>query len=654
VRRVGLLNSEFLILNFYNHLVLQRALAVLLISGAAQGVFAQPRPAVTFTRDIAPLLFTHCATCHRPGGSAASSLLTFDEARRRARQIVTMTASHAMPPWKPESGFGEFEGERRLTDPQIALFQRWVEDGLQEGKHADLPKMPEWPSGWELGPPDLILTMPEYTLRAGGPDMFRNFVIPVPTASNRFVRAWEFHPGNRVVHHATMQVDTEGASRRFDEQDPDGGYEGLIAPSARAPDGFFLDWAPGHRPSVAVEGTAWPLPKASDLVMMLHLRPSGKEEKVQATIGLYFSDTPPAKVPVMVRLNRQDLDIPAGERQFRTTDSFTLPVDVDVYTVQPHAHYLAHEMRGTARLPNGTIKPLIYIKAWDFDWQDVYHYASPVFLPKGSTLSMDFTYDNSSGNVRNPHTPPVRVTYGQQTSDEMAELWFQVVPRNASDRAALTRSLSAKVLPEEIKGRQMMVAKDPGNVALHDDLALMYVESGRTAAAVDEFRVSLKLRPDSAAARFNVGAALLAAGDRRGARPYFEQALQADPAHAMAHNDLGALLQADGDLPGAMAHYRQALQLAPNDAEIQLTAGVGFATTGDRASALAHLREALNLKPDWPNAQAALASVIADSPASTTEDLKYALTLAERAVEATGGKNAAFVDILAATRRAQK
>src|SRR5262249_51186212 len=153
----------------------------------------------------------------------------------------------------------------------------------------------------------------------------------------------------------------------------------------------------------------------------------------------------------------------------------------------------------------------------------------------------------SSNNVRNPHAPPVRVTYGQLTSDEMAELWFQVVPRNPPDRAALTRSLYAKVLPEEIKGRQMMAAKDPSNVALHDDLALMYIEAGRASAAVDEFRVSLKLRPDSAAARFNVGAALLEAGDRRGARPYFEQALQADPGHAMAHNDLGALLLADGD-----------------------------------------------------------------------------------------------------------
>ena len=625
------------------------------LSGALPPAVAAPAASpATFNKDVAPILFSQCAACHRPGGSAASNLLTFDDARRRARQIAAVTASRTMPPWKPEPGFGEFAGNRRLTDQQIETFQRWIEGGLVEGAPADLPRQPEWPSGWELGTPDLVLTMPEYTLRAGGPDMFRNFVIHVPTAVSRFVRAWEFRPGNRVVHHATMQIDTEGMSRRYDEQDPESGYEGLIAPSARAPDGFFLDWAPGHQPAVAVPSTAWPLPKDSDLVMMLHLRPSGKVEKVQASIGLYFSETRPAQLPVMLRLTRQNLDIPAGESGYRVTDSFTLPIDVDVYTVQPHAHYLAHEMRGTARLPDGAIRPLILIKQWDFDWQDVYHYAAPVFLPAGSTLSMDYTYDNSSANPRNPHAPPVRVTYGQQTADEMAELWFQVVPRDPQQRAALTRSLYAKVLPEEINGRQMMIAKDPGNVALHDDLALMYVEAGRTASAIEEFKTSLRLRPDLAATRFNVGAALLAAGDRRGARPYFEQTLEADPNHAVAHSNLGALLQADGDLSAAMSHYRRALDLAPADAEIQLTAGVGYAATGDLTAALTHLREAIHLRPDWPNAQAALASVIASSPASTPDELKYALALADRAVQLTEGKNAAFLEILGTVRRAQR
>ena len=211
----------------------------------------------------------------------------------------------------------------------------------------------------------------------------------------------------------------------------------------------------------------------------------------------------------MLRLTRQDLDIPAGDRQYAISDSYTLPVDLDVFTVQPHAHYLAREMRGFARLPDQTIKWLVYIKRWDFDWQDVYQYSAPIALPAGATLVMEYTYDNSTGNRRNPHVPPKRTTYGQQTSDEMAEMWFQVVPRSARDRAALSASLTAKVLREEIKGRRAMLAKDPGNVALRDDLAVMLADIGDAGAAAQEFAATLRLRPESAAARYNVGAALL-------------------------------------------------------------------------------------------------------------------------------------------------
>jgi mono/diheme cytochrome c family protein len=216
--------------------VVSRLRVLFVVTAALSGILpAVVRPAaspVTFNKDVAPILFSQCAACHRPGGSAGSTLLTYDDARRRARQIAAVTASRTMPPWKPEPGFGEFAGNRRLTDEQIETFQRWVDGGLVEGARADLPRQPDWPSGWELGTPDLVLTMPEYTLRAGGPDMFRNFVIHVPTGVSRFVRAWEFRPGNRVVHHATMQIDTEGSSRRFDEQDPEPGYEGLIGASA--------------------------------------------------------------------------------------------------------------------------------------------------------------------------------------------------------------------------------------------------------------------------------------------------------------------------------------------------------------------------------------------------------------------------------------
>ncbi len=628
-------------------------LVCLSVASLALTVRAQTPRRVTFSRDIAPILFRECATCHRPGGSAASDLLTYDAARGRARQLAAVTAARVMPPWKPEAGYGSFEGVRRLNDEQIALFQRWIDDGLEEGERADLPPRPAWPSDWERGEPDLVLTMPAYTLRADGPDMFRNFVVAVPGGARRYVRAWEFRPGNaRAVHHATMQVDSTGSSRRFDDQDDRAGYEGLIAPSARAPEGFFLDWAPGHRANQAADGTAWPLPADSDLVMMLHLRPTGKEERVQASVGLYFSETPPTRLPVMLRMTRQDLDIAAGVTAYRTADAYTLPVDVVMYTVQPHAHYLAKEIRGTAQLPGGTVQPLLLIKHWDFDWQDVYHYEPPLAFPAGTRLSMEIIYDNSAANVRNPHSPPRRVTYGQQTSDEMGELWFQVVPRNSADRDALGRSLVAKILPEEIKGLRMMLAKEPTNVALHDDLAMLYADTGDLVAATEAFKAALQLVPSSAAANYNVGAALLATGDRRSARPYLEAALVVDPRHAKAHHDLAVILQADGDLTSALVHHGEALRLRPTDADMQLSAGVGYAMAGRPFDALAHLAEALRLRPGWPNAQAALASVMAARPGATPDELRAAVTLAELAVRATGGRTQAFVEILEDARRA--
>jgi tetratricopeptide (TPR) repeat protein/mono/diheme cytochrome c family protein len=622
-------------------------------ASAAGGLSPGDSGRVTFSRDIAPIVFKSCAVCHRPGGSAGFSLLSYRDIRPRAREIVEMTARRIMPPWQPEAGFGHFAGERRLTDAQIALFQEWLKQGMLEGTPSDLPSVPDWGNGWEFGEPDLIVKLPTFSVEATGPDVFRNFVIPI--TQDRFVKAWEFRPGNsRVVHHATMQLDPTPSSRQMDDRDPRPGYEGLIALAARFPDGFFLDWAPGHGGDTAVEGTAWPLHSGSDLVVTLHLRPDGEHETVTPSLGLYFAKEAPSRLPVMLRLAREDLDIAPGQRQFQAIDSYVLPVDVDAYTVQPHAHYLAREMKGFATLPDGKTVWLVYIKDWDFNWQDVYHYSSPVFLPAGTRVTMEYTYDNSVYNRKNPSRPPVRVTYGQQTSDEMAELWFQVVPRRPQDRQALMKSLHDKVLPEEIKGRQMMLAKDPDNVALHDDLALLYAQAGDAGGVLREFRESLRLQPESAAAHYNVGAALLAGGDRSGAEPYFEAALTIDPSHAKAHSDLAVALQMEGDLTGALDHHRQALRLAPESAEVQLNAGVGFAMAGATTDAVEHLRLALRLRPNWANAQAALASVLSSVPTATPEQRREAVNLAEHAVASTGGQNAAFVEILSSARTAME
>src|SRR4051794_4421295 len=182
---------------------------MLLASAAAvraQQPTAAPTGSVTFNRDVAPILFANCVTCHRPGETAPFSLLTFDDARRRARLIATAVSSHVMPPWPPESGEGEFEGDRRLSRSEIATLIRWADEGALEGEPDQKPVPPVFTPGWQLGRPDLVLTMPEpFAVPADGPDVFRNFVLPIPISDRRYDRAIEFRPGNpRVLHHARM------------------------------------------------------------------------------------------------------------------------------------------------------------------------------------------------------------------------------------------------------------------------------------------------------------------------------------------------------------------------------------------------------------------------------------------------------------------
>lgn len=582
-------------------------------TSAAPSAPAGPTSPVTFARDIAPIVFAQCSPCHRPGGSASFSLLSYADARARADQIATATRTRYMPPWKPEPGYGEFVGARRLSDQQIALIQRWVADGVREGDAAALPPAPVATSDWHLGEPDIVVSMARpYTLRAAGDDVYRHFVIPVPVPARRFVKAWELRPGNpRVVHHATMELDPTGASRHLDDRDPEPGYEGLIAHTSMAPDGYFLDWAPGHTPYVAPEGMAFPLEKDSDLVLMLHLRPSGKEDTVQASVGLYLSDIPPTRVPALLRLTRQDLEIAAGEKPV-VTSTFTLPVDLDVVTVQPHAHNLAREIEGFATLPDGTQKRLLYVRDWDFNWQDVYRYASPVFLPAGTTVSARWNYDNSPDNPRNPHRPPKRVTFGQRTSDEMAELWFQVLPRNQADRELFTRAMRARLLSENIKGYEMMLQADRDNAALHDDVALLYAQAGNVARVAGHFAETVRIKPDSAPAQYNLGTALLVQGKRDEARRAFERAVEIDPAYANAHRSLGTVLYREGKLDEASRSYRRAIQLAPNDVSAHHNLGVLLQVQGKLADAIAEYREAVRMDDRYVDAHYGLAVSFAE------------------------------------------
>ena len=640
---------------------------------------AQP---ITFNHDIAPIIFEHCSTCHRAGEAAPFSLVTYAEVRSRATQIAKAAADRYMPPWKPEPGYGEFARSRRLTMAEIGTIQRWVEQGAPEGNASDRPPAPVWAEGWQLGTPDLVVTMPEpYVLPAEGADVFRTFVIPVPLTRPRFVRGLEFRPGaTRAVHHANVKIDVSRASRRLDDDEAGQGFDGGSSREAHFPDGHFLGWTPGQMPRLLKE-TAWQLPAGGDLVVEAHMTPTGKPEPVQLRVGLYFTDDPPTRVPTMIRLGSQSIDIPPGEAHYETTDRYRLPVDVDIVAVQPHAHNLARRVEGYARLPDGTTKWLIRIPDWDFKWQDVYEYAKPVALPAGTVLEMRFAYDNSAGNARNPNRPPRRVTFGQTISSEMGDLWLQIVTRSAGDRAVLDRDYSPKMLREDIAGVEKALEATPSDARLHADLGLCYLEAGRTADAIAALREAARLEPRSASTHYDLGTLLLRERQHDEARQHFEMALRLKPGFAEAHNNLGIVYFTEGRyedairayrdalaaqagnveatynlaralsalnrLEEALVSYREALRLSPADADIHASTASALATLGRVDESVEHYRLALATNPDLAAALVDLAWILATSD-RVERAPDEAVRLAERAARLATEPNATILDTLAA------
>jgi hypothetical protein len=399
---------------------------------------------VTFARDVAPILYGHCVVCHRPGESAPFSLLSYEDAARRAELIAQVTASRYMPPWQPEPGYGHFAGERRLTAAEIETLRRWAAEGAPQGAEIQAPKPPVFPDGWQLGRPDLVAHMARpYEVAAGGDDQYRCFVVPLGLERDRYVRAVEFRPSDRaVVHHALFFLDRSGLARRLDGGN---GYSCFGAPGF-LPSGALGGWTPGNFAIRMPADIPAPLRRGTDLVLQLHFHPTGKPEMEQAELGIYFADHPPTRSLMDIALGSHAIDIPAGDRAYKVRDHFTTPVDVDAIGIIPHAHYICRDMKGWAILPDGRKEWLIWIRDWNFNWQEQYRYAEPVRLPAGTRLEMEFTYDNSEANPRNPNHPPRRVLWGGGTTDEMAGLHVQVVPVRQSDAEELGQALWGKIM----------------------------------------------------------------------------------------------------------------------------------------------------------------------------------------------------------------
>lgn len=602
------------------------------LTAAACGRGAPITEPVTFSTDVAPILYSRCATCHRPGQVAPFTLLTYDDARARAQAIARMTAARRMPPWLPEASDPPFIGERRLSTSEIDVLQRWAQAGAPEGDRAQAPPPPAFPSGWTYGTPDLIVELPApYVLRPGAHDVYRNVILPVSVPANRYVRAVEFNPGTRVVHHAVIRIDRTGLSRQRDAEDGEPGFDGMVATEVQDPDGHFIGWAPGRGPIVAPDGMPWRLDRGSDLVVELHLMPASTPTPVKPTLALYFTDMPPSATPVMLVMGSKAIDIAPGDANYVLEDRYQLPVAVDLLSVYPHAHYLGRDMVVQAILPNGTIRPLLHIPQWNFQWQQDYRFTKPVSLPQGTTIAMRYRYDNSDANTSNPHRPVQRVTWGPQSSDEMGNLGVQVLPRSAADAAVLVASFAEHAARIDVDGAEILLKKDPDNAANETLVGSSYLRVGRVAEAVPHLERAVRLDPRSANAenflggalltlgrmpeaivhlrraialsprdehlRFNLARALETAGDTAGAARALREALTINPNLAEAHEQLGVLLFQQGRLTPAIEQLQKAVQVAPRSSSAHSALGGALAQAGRFDEAVAQLEEALAIDP---------------------------------------------------------
>jgi tetratricopeptide (TPR) repeat protein len=549
----------------------------------------------TWSADVAPIVHRHCAPCHRPGSTAPFSLLTFEDARRRARSMAEAVEIRVMPPFLPEPGYGRFRDARFLSAEDIDTLIDWSAAGAPLGDEASAPAPPTFIDGFELGEPDAVAEMPaSYTLSADGPDVYRNFLMPLTLPAGTRVRALELDPGNEsVVHHAALFADTTGTARRLDGRQQQPGYDEMVG--GTAPGGHFVGWTPGRGAVELEPGMAWEVEEGTDLVVQMHLLPSGRLESVRARVGLWTTDEPVERRPVIAHLLATKLDISAGDGAYRASDAIELPIAVTAHSVYPHAHYLGREIKAWAELPDGREEPLLWIKRWSFDWQDAYRYAEPVLLPAGSKLRLDLIYDNSAGNAANPSDPPRRVRWGPSSHDEMGDLWLELVPLDESERGVLEETLRRHERERFREGYELRARLDPNDTEAHARLGIGLVQEGRHADAVPHLETALRRDGDAWDLNYNLAVALAALGRYDEAQRRFDAALRADPGDSRTHNALAGALLAAGDLRGAIEHYRRAVELRPTNADTQSNLGVALQHAGDLAGAEAAFAEALRL-----------------------------------------------------------
>jgi hypothetical protein len=446
------------------------SLACLLL-GAAQDPPSPPKE-VTFNHDVASILYANCTKCHRANDIAPMSLVTYKETRPWARSIREAVVQRKMPPWHADPKVGEFLNDPRLTDAEIATIDTWVRTGTKEGDPKDLPPAPVYPEGWHIKP-DLVLTIPEFTVPGASQDDYEYIYVPTNFTENKWVQAAEVLPGDRrVVHHATVSVIAADkvAKEEADHGKPDAGVDKyhyrtgkvlhirqdapVIDDGCSSPDGGGVPgmssgyinivpgiYLPGHLAETRPPGFALRVPAGSYLQFQVHYsNRTGEDVKDRTSIGLVFAKEPVKHEIAQYEIWNDLFLIPPNDENHRVTSCYTLPKDVTVLAYTAHMHFRGKSMTTEAIYPDAHHEVILNVPHYDFRWQETYFLKNQFLLPKGTKLVTTAYFDNSLNNPQNPD-PSKALRWGEPSDEEMMGFWLQFAdPKLVTDKSSVAKS----------------------------------------------------------------------------------------------------------------------------------------------------------------------------------------------------------------------
>jgi hypothetical protein len=418
---------------------------------------------VTFSADMAPILYEHCANCHHPNDIAPMSLLTYKETRPWAAAIREAVLSRQMPPWKADPRYGKWSNDFSLSEKEIATIKAWVDQGAKEGDPKRLPAPPVFTTEWKIGKPDVVIAIPPHKLTATGPDEYEYFKVPTHFTEDKWVIAAELRPGNRkIVHHAHVFVEEPEkpkSAAKDKPADPQAAYadwlsvhegklhwvrpeapvidDGCVVddnsywPGRKPHDENFGSWGlissylPGREPDVYPEGTARKIPAGAVLEFQIHYSKATKKEETDATsVGLIFAKEPPRQVAKRVDLSNYFFLIPPGAPDVEVSECHTFKQDMYLTSLTPHMHLRGKDARFEVTYPDGRKETLLFVAHYNFNWQITYRMSEPKFIPKGTRLAIISHFDNSPNNPLNPDPTKV-VRWGEASEMEMMDGWIE-------------------------------------------------------------------------------------------------------------------------------------------------------------------------------------------------------------------------------------